>query len=67
MDARMKPRISDAERAARRRDVDAARGSVRLEGFILSAEVEAISERYVNGELTAEEHVAAVKAAVAGG
>ena len=64
MDTRAKPLISLEEQVARQRGIDAARGSVRLEGFILTPEVEAISERYIRGELTAEEHVAAIKAAV---
>lgn len=56
--------IDDWERAARQKAIDSARASVELEGFTLSPEVEAISRRYVAGELTGNEHVAAIRAAV---
>lgn len=67
MDTRVKPRISDEERAERRRSVAIARGSVRLEGFVLAPEIEEISRRYIDGELTGDEHVAAIRAAVLDG
>jgi hypothetical protein len=56
------PAISTDEIAQRRRSVDFARGSVRLEGFTLSPEVETINRRYESGELTSDEHVEAIKA-----
>jgi len=52
------PAISAEERAKRQRAVDFARGSVRFEGFILSPEVEELNRRFVEGELTSDEHVA---------
>lgn len=56
-----KPRISDAERARRQEAIDFARGSVRLEGFILSPAVEELNRRYIEGEITSEEHSAAIR------
>ena len=56
------PKIPAEERARRQKAVDFARGSVRLEGFTLSEEVEAINRRFVDGELTSAEHVAAIAA-----
>ncbi len=44
--------ISDQERARRETAVRFARNSVRLEGFTLSADAEALFTRYINGELT---------------
>ncbi len=61
------PAIDDRERAARQKAIDSARASIELEGFTLSHEVEAISRRYIAGELTGDEHVAAIRAAVLGG
>ena len=52
------PRISAEERAKRQRAVDFARSSVRFEGFILGPEVEELNRRFIEGELTSEEHVA---------
>lgn len=60
----LQPQISDQERARRKASIDNARGSVRFEGFILSPEVEQINRRFIDGELTRQEHVEAVKAAV---
>ncbi len=62
MDTRVKPRISDEERSQRRRGIAVARGSVRLEGFVISPGAEAIAERYIDGELDIDEYIAAVKA-----
>lgn len=61
----MQMQIGEQERAKRQASVNFARGSVRLEGFVLSSKVEDISRRYINGELTGDEHIAAIKAAVA--
>lgn len=58
------PATDDQERAARQKAIDFARASVGLEGFTLSPEVEAISRRFIAGELTGDEHVAAIRAAV---
>ena len=54
--------ISDEERAIRKADIDFARGNVRLEGFILPPEVEEINRRFIEGELSGDEHLTAVKA-----
>lgn len=48
-------KISPAERAKRLAAANFARGSVRLEGFIVSPEADALQEQYVNGEITSEE------------
>jgi hypothetical protein len=58
------PPFAKAERVRRQKAVDYARGSVRLEGFVLDAHIEALNQRYVNGELTSEELTAAIKCAV---
>lgn len=55
---------ADMERGRRQASIDNARGSVRFEGFILSPEVEQINRRFIDGELTRQEHVEAIKAAV---
>ncbi len=56
--------ISDDERRRRQKAVDYARGSVRLEGFVLDEDIKALNQRYVDGELTSEELTAAIKHAV---
>ncbi|NMP24107.1 antitoxin VbhA family protein [Sulfobacillus sp. DSM 109850] len=56
------PLISEQERARREEAVRFARNSVRLEGFILNQEAEALNRRYINGELTSVEHTAALLA-----
>ena len=61
------PVISTEEQEQRRLDIGYARGSVRYEGFELSPEVEDINRRFIAGELTGDEHIAAIKAAVAHG
>ncbi|MGI9026668.1 MAG: antitoxin VbhA family protein [Burkholderiaceae bacterium] len=58
------PQIDEPERARRKAAIDYARGSVRLEGFVLSPDIEEINRRFIDGALTGDEHVAAVKAAV---
>ncbi|MSP01447.1 MAG: hypothetical protein EXR07_10430 [Acetobacteraceae bacterium] len=55
------PRITIEERARRKDAIDYARGSVRLEGFVLGPEVEELNRRYVDGEITSAEHSAAVR------
>jgi hypothetical protein len=56
--------VSDAadDQASRQRAIDFARGSVRYEGFALSAEAERIGEQFVAGHLTVAEYVIAIKA-----
>lgn len=56
--------MSDAAdyQASRQRAIDFARGSVRYEGFALSAEAERIGEQFVAGHLTIAEYVEAIKA-----
>jgi hypothetical protein len=49
------PKINEAERARRKEAIDFARGSVRLEGFVLDPETEKLNARYVAGEITREE------------
>jgi hypothetical protein len=63
MNANIEPRISEQEREQRRAAIAVARGSVRFEGFVLAPEVEKINQRFINGELTGDEHIAAIKAA----
>jgi hypothetical protein len=50
-----KPTISAEERARRKAAVDAARGSVRLEGFVVSPFAEEAYSRFVEGEITGKE------------
>lgn len=57
----LRPEISEQERASRKEAIDFARGSVRFEGFILSPEVEEINRRFIDGELTWDEHTDAIK------
>lgn len=54
------PEISHEERAERQRAIDFARGSTQLSGGELDPEVEALNARYIAGELSGDEHVAAV-------
>jgi hypothetical protein len=54
------PDLSDEERIRRQQPIDFARGSVLLSGGGLDAEVEALNARYVAGEMSDDEHVAAV-------
>lgn len=58
-----RPQISEEERARRKASIDNARGSVRFEGFTLSPEVEQINRQFIDGGLTRQEHVDAIKAA----
>jgi hypothetical protein len=54
--------ISPEERARRKAAIDYARGSMRLEGFVLSDFVEDLNRRYIDGEITSAEHSAAIRA-----
>ena len=53
------PPISDEERARRKATIAFARRSVRYEGIILCDGIEALNEKYINGELTLQEHTQA--------
>jgi hypothetical protein len=48
-------KISSEERARRKAAVDYARGSVRLEGFVVPPFEEEIYSRFIEGEITREE------------
>jgi len=52
--------LSAEEKAFREAQVAYGRGTVRLEGFHLSEAFEALNQRYIAGEITFEEHGAAV-------
>lgn len=60
MTATIRTTLTDAERLRRQKEVDTARASVRLEGFVLDAETEALNARYIAGELTSDELTAAI-------
>lgn len=51
------PSISSEERARRLAAVNFARGSVRLEGFVIGEKAELLGKRYVDGEITLAEFV----------
>ncbi|WP_426422555.1 antitoxin VbhA family protein [Bradyrhizobium genosp. A] len=55
-------RISAEERARRKVSVDYARGSVRLEGFVVSSFFDEMNQRYIDGEISGEELTAAILA-----
>ena len=57
--------ITGEERARRKAAIDYARGSVRLEGFVLNAAAEELNRRYIDGEMTSTEHSAAIRANLA--
>ncbi len=52
--------ISAEERGRRKKAIDYARGSIRLEGFVLDDAAEALFRRYVDGEIDRPELDAAV-------
>jgi hypothetical protein len=52
--------LSDVEKAKRKAEVDFARGSVRLEGFLLDEGAEYLNQRYVNGSLSSSELTSAL-------
>jgi Antitoxin VbhA len=52
--------ITPEEKAFREAQVAYGRGTVRLEGFTLGEEFEALNRRYIAGEITFEEHGEAV-------
>jgi hypothetical protein len=55
-------RISSEERERRRAAVDYARGSVRLEGLVVTDHAEELNRRYIEGEITSTELTAAILA-----
>jgi cell filamentation protein len=57
--------ISGEERTRRKAASDYARRSVGYEGFTISDEVAEISRRFIAGEITGDEHVAAILAYIA--
>jgi hypothetical protein len=59
--AAVRPRITAEERARRKAAIDYARGSVRLEGFIVSDFAEELNRRYIDGEMTRAELTAAIR------
>lgn len=56
--------MSDDERCRRQKAINYARGSVRLEGFTLDPDIEALNQRYVEGKLTRTELTNAIQHAV---
>ena len=54
--------IAAEERARRKAAVDYARGSVRLEGLVVSPFAEGLNRRYIDGEITRTEMTAALLA-----
>ena len=50
----MTTKISIEESVSRKAAIDFARGSVRLEGVVLSPEIEAINQQYVDGHIDAD-------------
>lgn len=44
-------------REARKRSINQARASVRLEGTVLPPNVEKLNQRFIDGEITLDEHV----------
>jgi uncharacterized membrane-anchored protein len=49
--------ITEQERQRRRAAFEFARGSVRFEGIVISAQAEALAERHINGEITMDEFI----------
>jgi hypothetical protein len=56
------PSISIEEQERRKRAIDFARGSVRFEGLIPSAEAEQINQDFISGILSMDEALKAVEA-----
>lgn len=54
MNAVLNPTITAAERGKRQAAIDFARGSVRLEGVVLSPEIESINQQYIDGFIDSE-------------
>ncbi len=58
----LKTRITPKERAQRQAADDYARGSLRLEGFVPSEYSDQMTRRYIDGEITRAELMAAILA-----
>lgn len=56
--------ISDEERAERLRAIETARASIFLEGFSVGPEIDALDQRFIDGELSMDELIAATKRAL---
>lgn len=52
---------NSTERQRRKKAIDAARASVRLEGFVLDAEVEGIYAQFIEGQIDMPEVILKVK------
>lgn len=48
--------ITQEEKKRREKIINFARGNVRYEGVILSPEIEILNQKYINGEISNEEH-----------
>lgn len=48
--------ISLEEKQRRENIINFARGNVRYEGVVLSKEIEALNQKYINGEIDKTEH-----------
>ncbi len=48
--------ISEQERQRRSEAIRKARNSVRLEGVVLDAEIEALNQRFIDGDIDKAEH-----------
>ena len=58
----IQPLISDEERCRRIKAVEYARGNMRLSGFTISEESEALNRQYIEGTIaTIEEYIEATK------
>lgn len=55
-----KPLVSAAEQSRRAKAIAFARGSVALEGFTTTPEVEALTQRFIKGELSHEDAMKAL-------
>lgn len=56
--------ISEQERQQRSEAIRKARNSVRLEGVVLDAEIEALNQRFIDGEIDKAEHTRLILAHV---
>ena len=64
MNAVLQPTITAAEQAKRQSEVDFAKGSVRLEGVILTPEIDRINQDYISGLIDSREHTTLCLAAI---
>lgn len=56
--------ITEMERQRRIEAIRQARNSVRLEGVVLDAEIEALNQRFIDGEIDKAEHTRLILAHV---